>query len=73
MLLVESGGGTADLYAPLDTTSTANHIFEDIIPYIYCCTDVSNCDLTYVNHRPIATKIDPPPPPGKPVEPHDLL
>lgn len=49
------GGGTPDLYAPVDARSIINHIFEDLVPYIYCCRGtMPNC-LMYTKYRPILT------------------
>lgn len=61
-LFFNSGGGTADLFAPIDAKSTLNHIFEDLIPYIYCCVPpVSNC-MKYNTYRPLNNGIGYTPP-----------
>ena len=46
------GGGNPDLHAPVDSYSIARHIFEDLLPYVYCCAPaVTDCSR-YTQFRP---------------------
>lgn len=60
-------GGTTDSVSPRDWFSLLEHVQEDVLPAIYCCTNVScDCDL-YYEKRPIddgSRSPPPPPPPG---------
>ena len=66
----QSNGGSIDKSAPVDYTSSINHIKDDLLPFIFCCTP-KLCDRYYQNRPPINDVGWNPPIPGEEV--HNFL